>query len=50
VIAVWHLTGTAHGSGVPTATRVSIVNTIRDGKIMRGREYMTEDEALASTR
>jgi ketosteroid isomerase-like protein len=48
VIAVWHLTGTARGSGVPTDMEVSIVNTIRDGKIVRGREYMTKDEARAA--
>jgi ketosteroid isomerase-like protein len=46
VIAVWNLTGTARGSGVPVDMRVPILYTIRDGKIVRGREYLTMDEAL----
>ena len=46
VIAVWSLTGTARGSGVPVDMRLPILNTIRDGKIVRGREYLTMDEAL----
>jgi len=46
VIAVSHLAGTARASGVPTEIRVPVVYTIRDGKIVRGREYLTMDEAL----
>ena len=46
VIAVSHLAGTARASGVPTEIRVPTVYTIRDGKIVRGREYLTMDEAL----
>jgi ketosteroid isomerase-like protein len=48
VIAVSHLAGTARASGVPTEIRVPVVWTIRDGKIVRGREYLTMDEALAA--
>jgi ketosteroid isomerase-like protein len=48
VVVVWHLTGTAKASGVPTELRLAIVYTIRGGKIVRGREYMTKDEALTS--
>ncbi len=48
VIVVWHLTGTAQASGVPTELRLAIVYTIRNGRIVRGREYMTKDEALAA--
>ena len=48
VIAVWHVTGTAKASGVPTELRLAAVYTIRDGRIVRGREYMTKDEALAA--
>jgi len=48
VIVVWHVTGTAKLSGVPTELRLAIVYTIRAGKIVRGREYMTKDEALAA--
>ncbi len=48
VIVVWHLTGTAKVSGVPTELRPAIVYTIRGGKIARAREYLTKDEALAA--
>jgi ketosteroid isomerase-like protein len=48
VIVVWDLTGTAKLSGVPTELRVAIVYTIRADKIVRGREYMTKDQALAA--
>jgi ketosteroid isomerase-like protein len=48
VIVVWHVTGTAKVSGVPTELRYAALCTIRDGKIVRGREYMTKDEALAA--
>lgn len=46
VIAVSHLAGTARASGVPAELRFAVVWTIRDGKIVRGREYWTMDEAL----
>jgi ketosteroid isomerase-like protein len=48
VVVVWHVSGTAKASGVPTELRSAIVYTIRGGKIVRGREYMTKDEALIS--
>jgi ketosteroid isomerase-like protein len=48
VVVVWHVSGTAKASGVPTELRSAIVYTIRGGKIVRGREYMTKDEALTS--
>lgn len=46
VIAVAHVAGTAKTSGVRTEIRVPVLWTIRDGKIVRGREYLTMDEAL----
>ena len=46
VIAVIHQAVTARGSDVPVDIRVSILYAIRDGKIVRGREYPTMDEAL----
>ena len=46
VIAVSHIAGTARASGVPTELRFTVVWMIRDGKIVRGREYWTMDEAL----
>ena len=33
-------------SGVPAELRYAAVYTIRDGKIVRGREYLTMDDAL----
>lgn len=48
VIVVWRVTGTAKASGVSTELRVAIAYTIRWGRIVRGREYMTKDEALAA--
>ena len=48
VIVVWHISGTAKASGVPTELRFAAVYTIRADKIVRGREYMTKDEALAA--
>jgi ketosteroid isomerase-like protein len=48
VIVVIHVAGTAQASGVPTEMRVPVLYTIRDGKIVRGREYMTMNEARAA--
>jgi ketosteroid isomerase-like protein len=48
VIVLWYLTGTARTSRVPTELTVAIAYTIRDGKIVRGREYLTKGEALAA--
>jgi ketosteroid isomerase-like protein len=48
VIVMWHVTGTAKASGVPTEMRLTMVFTIRAGRIVRSREYMTKDEALAA--
>ncbi len=42
--------GTAKGSGVPAEIRFFVAYWIRDGRIVRGREYMTRDEAEASVR
>jgi ketosteroid isomerase-like protein len=46
VIVVLHVTGTAKASGVPTELRLAVVYTIRAGRIVRGREYMTKGQAL----
>ena len=46
VIAVVRLSGRAKLSGVETDLTFAVVSTIRDGKIARGREYWTRDEAL----
>ena len=46
VIAVVRISGRAKLSGVETDLTYAAVYTIRDGKIARGREYMTRAEAL----
>jgi ketosteroid isomerase-like protein len=33
-------------SGIPTEIRHAVVYTLRDGKIVRGREYMDRAQAL----
>ena len=38
--------GRAKLSGIETDLTYAVVHTIRDGKIARGREYMTRAEAL----
>ncbi len=48
VIVMWHVAGTAAASGVPSELRLAFLYTIREGKIVRGREYLTKDEALAA--
>ncbi len=46
VIAVTRSSGRAKLSGVETHLTFAALYTIRDGKIARGREYWTRDEAL----
>lgn len=46
VIAVTRISGRAKLSGVETDLTFAVLYTIRDGKIARGREYWTRDEAL----
>jgi ketosteroid isomerase-like protein len=46
VVAVIHNSGRAKRSGVPTELRYAALYTIRDGKIVRIREYATRAEAL----
>ena len=46
VIAVGRISGRAKLSGVETDLTYAALYTIRDGKIARGREYWTRDEAL----
>jgi ketosteroid isomerase-like protein len=38
--------GRAKTSGVQTDIRYAVVYTLRDGKIVRGREYIDRDQAL----
>ena len=46
VVAVVRFGGRAKLSGVETDLTFAVVYTIRDGKIARGREYWTREEAL----
>jgi ketosteroid isomerase-like protein len=46
VIAVIRITGRAKLSGVETDLTYAGLYKLRDGKIVRGREYWTRDEAL----
>jgi ketosteroid isomerase-like protein len=48
VIVVWRVSGRARTSGVVTDMTLAIDYTIADGKVVRGREYATKDEALAA--
>jgi ketosteroid isomerase-like protein len=48
VLVVGRISGRARGSGVETEQRLAVVYTVRDGLIVRGREYQTRDEALAA--
>jgi ketosteroid isomerase-like protein len=46
VVAVLRISGRAKLSGVETDLTFAALFTVRDGKIARGREYWTRDEAL----
>ena len=46
VIAVGRISGRAKLSGVETDLTSAALYTIRDGKIARGREYWTKEQAL----
>jgi ketosteroid isomerase-like protein len=46
VVAVSRISGRAKLSGVETDLTYAAVYTIRDGKIARGREYWTKEQAL----
>jgi ketosteroid isomerase-like protein len=50
VVAVQHATGRAKVSGVQTDIRYAVVYTLRDGKIVRGREYIDRNQALEALR
>jgi ketosteroid isomerase-like protein len=50
VIAVIRISGHAKLSGVETDLTYAALYTFRDGKVARGREYWTRDEALEAAR
>ena len=46
VLAIQRLNGRAKLSGTEIDLRYAVVNTVRDGKVVRGREYLKVQEAL----
>ena len=46
VVAAVHVTGRMKESDAEINMRLGIVYTLRDGKIIRGREYATHEQAL----
>jgi ketosteroid isomerase-like protein len=46
VVAVLHVIGQMKGSDAKIDMRVGIVYTVKEGLIVRGREYATREEAL----
>ena len=50
VLALQRATGRARLSGVETEIRFAVVYTVRDGRIVRGREYMDRAKALDALR
>jgi ketosteroid isomerase-like protein len=50
VIVVLRITGRARLSGVETELRFAILYMLRDGRIVRGREYATKEESLEAAR
>src|SRR5215203_3528191 len=45
-LAIQRLKGRAKLSGTETDLRYAVVGTVRDGKVVRGREYLSVDDAL----
>jgi ketosteroid isomerase-like protein len=50
VVSVLRAAGRAKISGIETELRYAVVYTVRDGKIVRGREYLTLEQALEAVR
>jgi ketosteroid isomerase-like protein len=46
VLSIQRVKGRAKLSGIETDLRYAVVSTVRDGKVVRGREYLSIDEAL----
>jgi ketosteroid isomerase-like protein len=46
VVSTLGLKGKIRGGDTPLVSRISIVLTVRDGKVVRGREYASREEAL----
>jgi ketosteroid isomerase-like protein len=50
LVAILYNSGRGRGSSVPIRGRYTVVYTIRDGLIVRGREYETQAQALEAAR
>ena len=46
VLGIQRLKGRAKLSGTETDLRYAVVYTVRDGKVVRGQEYLSVDQAL----
>ena len=46
VLSIQRVKGRAKLSGAETVLRYAVVSTVRDGKIVRAREYLSVEEAL----
>ena len=46
VLAIQRVNGRAKLSGTEIDLRYAVVNTVRDGKVVRGREYLKVEEAV----
>jgi len=46
VLSIQRLKGRAKLSGIETDVRYALVSTVRDGKVVRAREYMSVEDAL----
>jgi ketosteroid isomerase-like protein len=48
VVGAFRVSGKARGSGVETELRYAAWYELRDGRLVRGREYNTKEEAIAA--
>jgi ketosteroid isomerase-like protein len=46
VLSILHAKGRANLSGLETDLRYAVVSTVRDGKVVRAREYLRVEDAL----
>jgi ketosteroid isomerase-like protein len=48
LVAEVRMSGKSRVGGVPTEMTLAVLYTLRDGKVVRGREYASRDEAIAA--
>ena len=46
VLSIQRVKGRAKLSGTEIELRYAVVSTVRDGKVVRGREYLSVEDAL----